>query len=153
MRAAAAATLAALVSGCAISGNAIDNAGIATTPISMAEATPTIATDPFAPREGATESDTDRLLDEDTLRLAATTADINAVPIGGLPWANAATGSTGTISNISERIVADQKCRRFDATRRAYDGVSLYRGEVCLDPRNGWWTRSLNNQNDSVQSG
>ncbi|MEM1378192.1 MAG: RT0821/Lpp0805 family surface protein [Pseudomonadota bacterium] len=138
---------------CAVSGNAIDNAGFTTNSLSMAEATPTIATNPFEAREGETEADTDRLLDEDTLRLAVTTLDVKSIPIEGARWANAATGTNGRITNVSERIIADQNCRTFDATRRSYDGISKYSGEVCLDPRSGWWTRSLTNLNSVEQNG
>ena len=119
----------------------------------MAEPTPTIATDPFEPREGQTLGETDRLLDEDTLRLAVTTLDVNLVPAEGATWANAATGTHGRITDVVEREIAGQKCRTFTATRRSYDGLSLYQGEVCLEPGNGWWTRSLTNVNDPAQQG
>ncbi|MEL6920282.1 MAG: RT0821/Lpp0805 family surface protein [Pseudomonadota bacterium] len=152
-RLAAAVTSVVALSGCAVSGNAIDDAGLTSSTLSMAEATPTIATNPFEPQQGATETETDRMLDEDTLRLAVTTLDVATLSAEGAPWANASTGTNGRIINVSERIVADQKCRSFEATRRAYDGISLYQGEMCLDPRSGWWTRSLTNLNDVVQSG
>ncbi|MEO1747379.1 MAG: RT0821/Lpp0805 family surface protein [Pseudomonadota bacterium] len=141
------------LAGCAVSGNVIDDAGFSTGALSMAEPTPTIATDPFERREGETLGDNDRLLDEDTLRLAVTTLDLNLLPTDGASWANAATGTSGRITDIVERDVAGQKCRAFKATRRSYDGVSLYQGEVCLDPRNGWWTRSLTNLNENVGQG
>ncbi|MEL6201526.1 MAG: RT0821/Lpp0805 family surface protein [Pseudomonadota bacterium] len=141
------------LAGCAVSGNAIDDAGFKTGALSMAEPTPTISNDPFEPREGETLGETDRLLDEDTLRLAVTTLDINLLPTEGANWANAATGTSGRITDIVERDVAGQTCRAFKATRRSYDGVSLYQGEVCLDPRNGWWTRSLTNLSDNAQQG
>ncbi|MEO0543771.1 MAG: RT0821/Lpp0805 family surface protein [Pseudomonadota bacterium] len=141
------------VSGCAVGSNAIDDAGLTTSALSMAEPTPTISVDPFQPREGETLGETDRLLDEDTLRLAVTTLDLNLIPTEGASWANAATGTSGRITNVFEREIAGQKCRSFEATRRSYDGVSLYQGEVCLDPGNGWWTRSLTNLNDPVQQG
>lgn len=129
-------------SGCAMRANAIDDA-LTTSAISMAEPTPSIATDPFAPTRDTDAGGTDRLIDEDTIRLAVTTADINQLPDGRLAWASAATGSSGAISDIAEIVVAGQTCRSFKAIRRAYDGVSLYDGEVCHDPRAGWWTRSL----------
>lgn len=123
-------------------GNAIDNATTASS-ITMAEPAPSIAVDPFGVPEAADERTTDRLLDEDTLRLAVTTADLNAIPVDGLGWASAATGASGKITNIVERKSDGVTCRSFSASRQAYDGLTAYTGEVCLDPRSGWWTRSL----------
>lgn len=123
-------------------GNAIDN-GAMVSSITMAETAPTIATDPFSAPETADERTTDRLLDEDTLRLAVTTADLSAVPADGLGWASVATGASGKITNIVESKSDGVTCRSFSASRQAYDGLSAYSGEVCLDPRSGWWTRSL----------
>ncbi|MCR9123646.1 MAG: RT0821/Lpp0805 family surface protein [Phyllobacteriaceae bacterium] len=130
------------LAGCAVGGNPIDDA-ISTSAISLADPAPSIATDPFAPQRAGDPGDTDRLIDEDTIRLAVTTADLGKLDDGALPWASAATGSRGTISQISQSVLAGQTCRQFLATRNAYDGVTLYEGEVCLDPRSGWWTRSL----------
>lgn len=109
----------------------------------MAEPAPTIAVDPFGSPVSDDERTTDRLIDEDTLRLAVTTADMNAVPVDGLGWASVATGASGKITNIAESKSNGVTCRTFSASRQAYDGISIYTGEVCLDPRSGWWTRSL----------
>jgi len=128
--------------GCAVGGNAIDDA-VTTNAISMAQPSPSIAVDPFAQGRSGDAGQTDRLIDEDTIRLAVTTADLKKLEGGVLPWASAATGSSGTVTDIRQSEIAGQTCRRFAATRNAYDGVSLYEGEVCLDPRSGWWTRSL----------
>lgn len=114
-----------------------------TSAISMAEASPTIAADPFVKRPDTGGAEADRLLDEDTMRLSVTTADLAKMGSTGLPWANAATGSTGTVTTITEREVSGQTCRAFTATREAYDGVTLYNGDICLDRRSGWWTRVL----------
>lgn len=142
-RAAIAATFASLtVSGCAVGSNAIDN-GLETSAISLAEPAPTLAADPFVTRDTNDGAETDRLLDEDTMRLAVTTANLDAKSADGIPWANAATGATGRITDVAQLEVEGQICRQFTATRQAYDGLSLYNGEVCLDRRSGWWTRSL----------
>ncbi len=131
------------VSGCAIGGNAIDT-GLPQGAASIADTTPTIAATPFDPAANSNDAATnDRILDEDTIRLAVTTADLDRVSGDGLPWANQATGSTGVIRNIEQRIESGQTCRRFDASRNSYDGVTLYEGDVCLDKRTGWWTRLL----------
>ncbi len=138
----AAALACVALTGCSMSGAALEE--VATTnSISMAEPTPSIAVDPFAPRSGADGGETDRLIDEDTIRLAVTTADLDRLNEGRLPWASAATGSSGAIVDIAQTVEAGQTCRSFSATRNAYDGATLYQGEVCLDPRSGWWTRSM----------
>ena len=130
------------LAGCVLGGGAIDET-LSTNAISMADPSPSIAVDPFAAERRGDANATDRLIDEDTIRLAVTTADLARLTAGSLPWASAATGSSGTVTAISQERIAGQTCRRFAATRNAYDGVSMYRGEVCLDPRSGWWTRSL----------
>ena len=138
--------------GCAVGGNAIDQA-MTTNAISMAEPAPSIAVDPFAPDRSGDPGQTDRLIDEDTIRLAVTTADLARVQGNALPWASAATGSSGTVSDITEISVAGQSIPSLSASRNAYDGVSLYRGGVCRDARSGWWTRSLapHGAGDTVQ--
>lgn len=137
-----AALVALALVGCAAGGNMIDDA-LPTNAISMADQSPSIAPDPFGPGRSGEAGETDRLIDEDTIRLAVTTADLDRLTSRTLPWASVATGSSGTVSDVQQNRVAGQTCRSFAATRNAYDGVSLYRGEVCLDPRSGWWTRSL----------
>lgn len=131
-----------MVSGCAFGPGHVDRA-IETSALSMAEPSPTIAADPFVERDPADGLATDRMLDEDTMRLAVTTADLGKPAIDGVPWANAVTGAKGDIRTITQVEIDGQLCRVFTATRRAYDGVSIYKGEVCLDRRNGWWTKSL----------
>ncbi len=82
-------------------------------------------------------------MDEDTIRLAVTAADLSKLSAQSMPWANQATGSSGVISNIEQRVEAGQTCRSFNATRNAYDGILLYKGDICLDKRSGWWTRIM----------
>lgn len=48
-----------------------------------------------------------------------------------LKWDNVVTGSEGIISAIVEKDKNGRLCRRFKATRSAFDGVNLYRGEIC----------------------
>lgn len=130
------------LSACATGSNAIDDFQTSSA-ISMAEATPSISVDPFSPRKGQSPAGTDRLIDEDTIRLAVTTADLSKLTNGQLPWASAATGSSGVITEIIEREKEGQICRVFLASRSAYNGLQMYDGEVCLDRRTGWWTRSM----------
>lgn len=140
------------MSGCSMTAGTIDTA-TRTSAISMADPTPSIAVDPFGPARSDDGGQTDRLIDEDTIRLSVTTADLDRLPVGGMPWASAATGSSGMVRDIRQQELAGQTCRTFAATRNAYDGVTLYRGEVCLDPRSGWWTRSMIPQGGAAQSG
>lgn len=139
----------ATLSGCTFSGSTTEN-DFSTGAISIADNAPTIAADPFASQTSPNQdpSTTDRLLDEDTIRLAVTAADLSKLSSQSLAWANQATGSSGIISNIEQRLEAGQTCRSFDATRNAYDGILLYQGEVCLDKGSGWWTRIMRPYSD-----
>lgn len=132
------------LAGCAIGSDSVQ-AELPTSAISIADSTPTIAPDPFASQVSSNQnpSTNDRLLDEDTIRLAVTAADLSNLPAKSLSWANQATGSSGVITNIQQRSEAGQTCRSFKATRSAYDGIVIYQGDICLDPGSGWWTRSM----------
>lgn len=110
--------------------------------IAITEPPRSAAADPFVNVDEAAGAERDRLLDEDTIRNAVTSADLGD-ETNGIPWANEATGSSGTITAVEQRKIAGQTCRSFKATREAYDGVSLYDGDICLDRRTGWWTRTL----------
>lgn len=78
------------------------------------------------------------LSDELTIRNAVSSAIVDAGSADGIGWANAATGSRGAISDISERQVESRLCRRFTASRESFEGVHLYRGETCLGPARIW---------------
>lgn len=132
------------LAGCTFSGSSLQDE-FSTSAISIADSTPSIAADPFAPKISSNQdpSTNDRLLDEDTIRLAVTAADLSKLTTQSLAWANQATGSSGVITKIKQRIEAGQTCRTFEATRHAYDGIVLYEGDICLDKGSGWWTRSM----------
>ena len=138
---AAAGALALALQGCSMTGKGLDEATVGA--IAIADTSPAIADDPFNRIEDVDGGERDRLLDEDTIRHAVTSANLKALEDGPLNWANQSTGSSGVITEITQRKVAGQTCRSFAATRNAYDGVTLYRGDVCLDRRTGWWTRLL----------
>jgi len=76
--------------------------------------------------------------DEATIRNAVTSAAVDEVADNGLGWANAGTGSRGTIREIRERQEEGRLCRRFTASRESFEGVHLYRGETCLGPAKIW---------------
>ncbi|WP_223385687.1 RT0821/Lpp0805 family surface protein [Oricola cellulosilytica] len=130
----------AVLGGCSMTGRGLEQA--ATGAVALAES-PYVTRDPFVTADDAAGAERDRILDEDTIRNAVTSADLDAEGDSTLSWANASTGSSGDISGIEEREVARQICRKFSATREAYDGVTLYQGDLCLDRRTGWWTRIL----------
>jgi surface antigen len=141
-RAAALGAAALAVQACSMTGKGLDDASVSAIAI-VDDTTPVITNDPFNPVENAEGAERDRLLDEDTIRHAVTSADLGARKSGPLSWANQSTGSSGVITEIEQRKVAGQTCRSFSATRNAYDGVTLYKGDLCLDRRTGWWTRIL----------
>lgn len=126
--------------GCSMTGKALESSTADV--MAMTAAPSTVAPDPFTDVDDTEGAERDRLLDEDTIRSAVTSANLEETS-EALAWANEATGSSGEIRGISQRKVSGQTCRSFSATREAYDGVTLYRGELCLDRRTGWWTRSL----------
>lgn len=83
--------------------------------------------------------DQTRVADSVTIRNAISAADIEALQQGApLAWANADTGSRGTISGVSETKAAGVLCRTFTASRESYDGVGLYKGEACRGDQGNW---------------
>jgi surface antigen len=135
------AAIAVSVQACSMTGKGLDEASVGA--IAIVDSSPMVATDPFNPTEDAVGAERDRLLDEDTIRHAVTSADLKNMEDGPINWANQSTGSSGVITEIKQRKVSGQTCRSFTATRNAYDGVTLYQGDLCLDRRSGWWTRLL----------
>lgn len=105
------------------------------------DADPSIITSGVPQDAGTT--DTARLSDEATIRNAVSSADIEAAAAAPLAWANADTGSRGTITGLTERKDNGRLCRSFTTTRESFDGVALYRGETCLLGGGGWLMRPL----------
>lgn len=138
---AALAAVALSLQACSMTGKGLDDASVGA--IAIVDSSSAIGIDPFNPVETAEGEERDRLLDEDTIRHAVTSADLKSLDDGPLNWANQSTGSSGVITEITQRKVSGQTCRSFTATRNAYDGVTLYKGDLCLDRRTGWWTRLL----------
>lgn len=135
------AVIALSLQACSMTGKGLDEASVGA--IAIVDSSPVIASDPFNPIENAEGTERDRLLDEDTIRHAVTSADLKNLEDGPINWANQSTGSSGVITEITQRKVDGQTCRSFTATRNAYNGVTLYQGDLCLDRRTGWWTRLL----------
>ncbi|MCI5076728.1 RT0821/Lpp0805 family surface protein [Oricola sp.] len=138
---AAAIGIATALSACSMTGKGLDEAAVGVSAI--ADETMAVSKDPFKSATDAEGTERDRLLDEDTIRNAVTSADLRQNAAEPLAWANQSTGSKGVITGITQRDLAGQTCRSFNATREAYNGVTLYKGDLCLDRRSGWWTRIL----------
>jgi surface antigen len=86
----------------------------------------------------ATPLDADRASDQTTIRNAVSSADIQELGGQAVPWANSDTGSRGSITELTEVKDKSQLCRRFTASRESFDGVALFKGEVCLAGAGAW---------------
>lgn len=87
---------------------------------------------------GAAAGDPEKLSDETTIRNAVTSVDAAEMKLAEIPWSNPGTGSRGAISAITEYRDQGTLCRRFTASRENYQGVGLYRGDVCLHAAGFW---------------
>ena len=86
----------------------------------------------------ATPTDQDRDSDQTTIGNAVSSADIEELGGQAVPWANAGTGSRGSITELVELKDTGQTCRRFTASRESFDGVLLFKGELCMAGAGGW---------------
>ncbi|SJM29581.1 RT0821/Lpp0805 family surface protein [Mesorhizobium delmotii] len=86
----------------------------------------------------ASPIDQDRASDQATIRNAVSSADIQELGGQAVPWANSDTGSRGSIIELAESRDNGQLCRRFTASRESFDGVALFKGEVCLAGAGAW---------------
>ncbi|MBL8584439.1 MAG: hypothetical protein JNL61_19725 [Rhizobiaceae bacterium] len=93
------------------------------------DADPTIVTS-SVPQEGG--ADSTRRSDETTIRNAVSSADLESAGSTPLAWANADTGSRGTITGVAESRGEGRLCRSFTTSRESFDGVALFSGETCL---------------------
>ncbi|HHV67632.1 MAG TPA: hypothetical protein GXX48_08325 [Ochrobactrum intermedium] len=85
------------------------------------------------------ETDTGKLSDQSAIKNVVSALNFTQWGKKPLPWANPDTGSQGTITTIAENNKNNQLCREFETSREAFDGVSIYRGETCME-RGGQWT-------------
>lgn len=90
------------------------------------------------PDDANRTSDANRLSDEATIRNAVSSADVEGLQGQAIPWANAETGSRGSISALVESNGRGVLCRQFAASRESFDGVSLFKGEVCAAGAGAW---------------
>ena len=89
------------------------------------------------PTSGKTP-DAVRAADETTIRNAVSSADPEQARSQPLAWANSDTGSRGAISSMMEKQEDGLLCRKFTASRESFDGVTLFKGEVCLAGAGAW---------------
>ncbi|TIO31192.1 RT0821/Lpp0805 family surface protein [Mesorhizobium sp.] len=86
----------------------------------------------------ASPVDQDRASDQATIGNAVSSADIQELRGQAVPWANSDTGSRGSITELAESRDNGRLCRRFTASRESFDGVALFKGEVCLASAGAW---------------
>lgn len=91
-----------------------------------------------APTSPTAPAASDQDSDQTTIGNAVSSADIKELGGQTVPWANAGTGSRGAITELVELKDGGLTCRRFSATRESFDGVALYKGELCLAEAGGW---------------
>ncbi|MET3660625.1 hypothetical protein ABID44_000939 [Aquamicrobium ahrensii] len=114
--------------GCGMGGFSLDKAGIDRS----------IITSNVPSTNSGTATDAGFAADQTTVRNAASSADLEE--LGGQPvlWANADTGSRGSISGIAETRIKGELCRVFSTTRESFDGVTLYKGRICMLGAGAW---------------
>ncbi|TWG63074.1 outer membrane surface antigen [Aminobacter sp. J44] len=76
--------------------------------------------------------------DEWTIRNAVSSAIVDEIGENGLGWANVASGSRGTIRNLTESRDGDTLCRDFTTTLESFEGVFLYDGRACMERSKVW---------------
>jgi surface antigen len=104
-------------------------------------ADPTLVTGSAQQVAGADET---TMSDEKTIRDAVSSANIESLGANPLAWANAYTGSRGTVTALSEHKLDDGRvCRKFSTTRESFDGVGVYNGETCTATANNWFMRAF----------
>ncbi len=118
--------VALLASGCAGGGFSL----------AKAEVDPTILTGSVSPQGTAAKGDDQS--DQLTIRNAVSAADLEGLKGGSVPWANPQTGARGAISNLVEEKEGSSLCRSFTTSRERFDGVGVFKGEVCMVAPGAW---------------
>jgi hypothetical protein len=95
------------------------------------------------PAASDTTMDSSQASDIATIRNAVSSADLENAGGQVLSWANSDTGSRGSITDLVEYRDKDALCRRFQATRESFDGVSMFSGDACLASAGAWRMRAL----------
>lgn len=95
-----------------------------------------LAIDPVTTQSIAPESSIQS--DEEALMAAVADVDLDRQPDGPYAWANAFTGTTGVISQLSMPADTPGECRTFTSTIHRFDGISLVRGSGCRQTDGRW---------------
>lgn len=112
-----------LLAGCGAGGFSLEKA----------EVDRSIVTGSIAKTATPDTADAGMASDQETIRNAASSADVQGLAGQAVPWANTTTGSRGAITQMAETGDAvSGRCRRFDVSRESYDGVAMYKGSVCM---------------------
>ncbi|NKE75716.1 RT0821/Lpp0805 family surface protein [Ochrobactrum sp. MC-1LL] len=114
-------------------------AGCAMGGVSIEKAVPDSSMVTGSVKSQQVETDTGKLSDQSAIKNVVSALDFTQWGKKPVPWANPDTGSQGTITTIAENNKNNQLCREFETSREAFDGVSIYRGETCME-RGGQWT-------------
>jgi hypothetical protein len=76
--------------------------------------------------------------DQDTIRNAVSSADIQELAGREIAWANVGTGARGVITRLTEAKQGSRLCRSFAGSRESYDGVAMFQGETCMVGQGLW---------------
>lgn len=76
--------------------------------------------------------------DQDTIRNAVSSADVEELAGREIAWANVGTGARGVISRLAETKQGGRLCRSFAGSRESYDGVAMFEGETCMVGQGLW---------------
>ncbi len=82
--------------------------------------------------------DANRLSDQATIRNAVSSADVRELAGQPIAWANTDTGARGQITALAETMERGVLCRKFAASRESFDGVTLFKGEICAAGAGTW---------------
>lgn len=121
-----------VLGGCAMGGFSLDNA---------VPDKSTITGSISAPQKA--EADRGGLSDQSTIKSIVSALNFSEWGKQPVPWANPDTGSQGTVTAIAETRSDNLLCRQFQTSREAFDGVSIYRGETCMQPGGNWTLTSF----------
>jgi surface antigen len=93
--------------------------------------------------DSGSSMDPTQLSDVATIRNAVSAADVEQMNGQALSWANSDTGSRGSITGLVEYRDKGALCRRFQATRESFEGVSMFSGDACLAGAGAWRMRAF----------
>ncbi len=90
-----------------------------------------------------TEQNPTQISDASIIQNAVSAVDLSTSQVAPLNWANQATGSTGTITDIRESKGDGILCRDFKTSRESFEGVAMYTGSTCLNTEKQWFVRKF----------